>query len=106
MFNENKLDDMGKILTHYISLVPTVSADGQLLLPNGSIEDFDDSRFHSILFGGDQLTVARIRGVQALRDTQDKKVDRFEGLVPVIEDWHSRMTFMKVNLNNNSKIRD
>ena len=43
-----------------MSLVPTVSADGQLLLPNGSIEDFDDSQFHSILFGGDQLTVARI----------------------------------------------
>ena len=36
-----------------------------------------------------------------LRDTQDKKVDRFEGLVPVIEDWHSRMMFMKVNLISN-----
>ena len=83
-----------------------MSAAGQLLMPNRSIEDFDDSRFHSILFEGDQQTVARIRGVQALRDTQDKNVDRFEELVPVIEDWHSRMTFMKVNLIRNSKIRD
>lgn len=85
---------MGKILTHYMSLVQTVSAeDSQLLLPNGT---FDDTRFHSILFGGDQLTVARIRGAQSLRDTQDRKVDRLERVVPVIEDWHSRMTFMKV----------
>ena len=79
---------------------------GSVTLRFYCIEDFDDSQFHSNLFGGDQLTVARIRGVQALRDTQDKKVDRFEGLVPVIEDWHSRMTFMKVNLISNSKIRD
>ena len=98
LFNENKLDDMGKILKHYMSLVPTVSAEGRLLLPNGSEEEFDDSRFHSILFGGDQLTAARIRGAQALRDTQDKKVDRFEGLIAIIEDWHSRMTLLKVKI--------
>ncbi len=97
LFNENKLDDMGKILTYYMSLVPAVTDSGQLLLPDGSVEHFDDSQFHSILFGGDQLTVARIRGVQALRDTQDRKVDRFEGLIPVIEDWHTRMTLLKVS---------
>ncbi len=43
LFNENKLDDMGKILTHYMSLVPTVTDSGQLLLPDGSVEHFDDS---------------------------------------------------------------
>ena len=80
-----------------MTLIPTINVDGQLLLPNGSVEEFDDSRFHSILFGGDQLTVARIRGAQSIRATHAKKVDRFEGIVPVIEDWHSRMTFMKVS---------
>ena len=89
---------MGKILNHYMSLVPTVSAKGSLVLPNGSEEEFDDSRFHSILFGGDQLTAARIRGAQALRDTQDEKVDRFEGLTAIVEDWHARMTLLKVKL--------
>ena len=97
LHNENKLDEMGKILAHYMKLVPTVEAEGHLRLPNGSVIDFDDTRFSSILFGGDQLTVARIRGTQALRDTQARRVDRFEGVVPVVEDWHSRMTLMKVS---------
>ena len=97
LHNENKLDEMAKILTHYMKLVPTVEAEGHRKLPNGSVLDFDDTRFFSVLFGGDQLTVARIRGTQIHRDTHDKCVDRFEGVVPVVEDWHSRMTLMKVS---------
>ena len=91
---------MGTILAHYMTLVPTVQAEGHLTLSNGSVLDFDDTRFHQILFGGDQFTVARIRGTQALRDTHDKQVDRLNGLIPVIEDcnWHGRMTVMKVNI--------
>ena len=88
---------MAKILTHYMKLVPTVEEEGHRQLPNGSVLDFDDTRFFSILFGGDQLTVARIRGTQIHWDTHDKRVDRFEGVVPVVEDWHSRMTLMKVS---------
>lgn len=80
-----------------MTLVPTVEMEGHHKLPNGSEIDFDHSRFPPILFGGDQLTVARIRGVQALGDTHPKRVDRFEGLVPVLEDWHARMTVMMVN---------
>ena len=97
LFDENKLDEMGKILAHYMKLVPTVEATGHLQLSNGSILDFDDTRFYSILFGGDQLTVAGIRGTQALRDTQDKAVDRLEGVTAVVEEWHVRMTLMKVS---------
>lgn len=96
MFNENKLDEMSHILDHYMTLVPTVEMEGHHKLSNGSVLDFDDSRFFSVLLGGDQLTVARIRGVQALRDTHVKCVERFEGLLPVVEDWHARMTIMKV----------
>lgn len=97
MFNENKLDEMSHILDHYMTLVPTVEIEGHHKLPNGSEIDFDDTRFFSIIFGGDQLTVARMRGVQALRDTHSKRADRFEGLIPVVEDWHARMTVMKVS---------
>lgn len=97
LHNENKLDEMGKILAHYMKLVPTVEVEGRLQLPNGSVINFDDTRFFSTLFGGDQLTVARIRGTQVLRDTQDKCVDRFDGVIPVVEDWHLRMTLMKVS---------
>ena len=83
---------MGKILAPYMKLVPTVEAEGHLQLPNGSVIAFDDTRFFSILFGGDQLTIARNRGTQVLRDTQERRCDRFEGVLPVVEDWHSRMT--------------
>ena len=74
-----------------------MEAEGHQQLPNGSVIDFDDTQFFSILFGGDQLTASQIRGTQALRDTQSKRVDRFEGILPVVEDWHSRMTLMKVH---------
>ena len=84
--NENELDEMAKILSHYMKLVPTVEAKGHLELPNGNVISFDDTRFFCILFGGDQVTVAR-----------DKRIDRLEGLIPVVEDWHSRMALMKVS---------
>ena len=96
LLNENKLDDMANVLSHYIKLVPKVEAKGQIQLPNGSLVEVDTTQFFPILFGGDQLTIARIRGTQMLRDTQDNRCDRFEGILPVVEDWHSRMTLMKV----------
>lgn len=53
--NENELDEMGTIMAHYMELVPGVEATGQLLLSNGGVEEFDNTQYHSILFGGDQL---------------------------------------------------
>ena len=69
----------------------------QILLPNGSEIEIDNTQFHPILFGGDQLTVARIRGTKVLRDTHDTPSERFEGIVPVVEDWHARMALLKVS---------
>lgn len=96
--DENKLEEMGQILSKYMELVPSLSAVGHYILPNSSLLDFDDTRFFSILFGGDQLTVARIRGTQALRDTHDQAVDRLEDAIPVVEYWHARMTVLKVHI--------
>ena len=87
---------MGKILDYYMKLVPTLKAEQCVSLPNGSVVNTDNTQFFSILFGGDQLTVARMRGTQALRDTHDTAVDRCEGITPVIEDWHARMALLKV----------
>ena len=87
---------MGKIIEHYMTFVPTLPGEGHYKLPNGSSMRFDATTFFPILFGGDQLTVARMRGTQSLRDTQDKPFDRLEGVHPVVEDWHTRMTFLKV----------
>ncbi len=89
LFNENKLDEMSHILEAYMDLVPTHPAEGKHVLPNGSSLAFDNTRFHKILLGGDQLTVARVRGTQALRVSEEKAVDRLEGVIPVVEDWHT-----------------
>ena len=60
--------------------------------------DFDDTSFFTVLPGGDQLTVACARDAQAMRASHDRPSDRLEGSIPVVEDWHSRMTLMRVIL--------
>ena len=58
--------------------------------------EFDNTQFSKILLGGDQLTAARARGTQAIRRTESTPANRLQGLIPVIEDWHVRMSLMKV----------
>ena len=98
LHNENKLDEMSLILDHYMKLVPSLPFEGYITHPRGGVLEFDDTRFFPILFGGDQLTVARVRGTQALRDTTDNCVDRLEGVAAVVEDWHARMALVRVSL--------
>ena len=54
--------------------------------------------FHRTLFGGDQLTVCRSCSAQSARCNDDISEERFDGLIPVIEDWHARMTLMRVRV--------
>ena len=49
--------------------------------------------FHKILFGGDQLSVARARGAQMERKNEDRPTRQLRGLVPVVEDWHGKQCF-------------
>ena len=56
------------------------------------VEEF----FQGILFGGDQLTVCRSRGAQAAWCSDDIAVERLDGITPVTEDWHARLTLMRV----------
>lgn len=97
LHNENKLDEMSKIMDHYMKYVPTIETKINLDLPNGDSMVLDDTRFSSILFGGDQVTAVRMRSTQALRDSHDNAIDRLEGLLPIVEDWHTRLTLMKVH---------
>ncbi len=87
----------------HMSLVPAVEEEQETTLADGKTIKFDNSHFFPILFGGDQMTVARIRVVQLLRDTEVKRADRFEGIIPVVEDWHTRMIIMNVGNANITK---
>ena len=48
-----------------------------------------------IFLGGDQLTVARVRGSQGALLNSDSGIERVEVFIPVIEDWHTKMCYMK-----------
>ena len=54
------------------------------------------AHMHPILFGGDQLTAARAR---AAKDAKVNSIDpslKFDGLIPVAEDWHIRLNLLGV----------
>ena len=52
---------------------------------------------HPVLFGGDQLTVERNRNIQNVLSTSDTASARFQGIIPVAEDWHAKMCLYKVH---------
>ena len=87
---------MAQIVDQYMKLVPSKAATGEYVLPNRSVIEYDNTKFFKILFGGDYLTAVRMRGAQSLRATEERAVDRLDGVIPVVEDWHTRMTLVKV----------
>lgn len=56
----------------------------------------DDLDYATILLGGDQLTVARARGSQLIRSNSGTNKDSLVGLLPVVEDWHTKLCLMQV----------
>lgn len=94
--DENKTDEMCHILDSAHKYVPAISEDRSLILPSGKVSKYTKP-IRGRLFGGDQLTVARARGAIDIRFTDDSEKDNLHGLIPVVEDWHTRMTFLKVS---------
>ena len=85
---------------NYIYMYPRPPAPRAMILSaeDGGTRTVDvtTSHFSHILLGGDQLTVARVRGSQGALLNSDSGIERVEGFVPVIEDWHTKMCYMKV----------
>lgn len=98
LYNENKVDHMCKIMETHHQYVPKVNKVKKVPLPDGELEEIQTISTWDTLFGGDQLTVARARGAIAIRCGHDDPEEQLTGLKPVVEDWHSRMTLMKVSL--------
>ena len=97
LLNENKTDEMCLIMKNLHKDVPKKTYKITYHLN----EDFDctEECYHRILFGGDQLTVCRARGAKFARANDDLSDERFDGLIPVTEDWHARMTLLRVSAN-------
>ena len=94
--NENKIDEMAEIMEHLQQYVPSKRTTESFVMPGSEEISLQIDHFGHILFGGDQLTVARARGAQRIMSNSHNGFDRLEGLVPVVEDWHAKVTFMKV----------
>ena len=63
---------------------------------NGEVVKIVADEFHYVLFGGDQLTAERATGAKQSINNENRGYDRFEWLVPVIEDWHAKVCFLKM----------
>lgn len=94
--NENKLDEMTMIMDHIQQYMPSRSIHTSRTLPNSETFNEDKQYLHRILFGGDQLTVARTRGGIAIRQDHNFAEQKLDGLLPTIEDWHAKQCFLKV----------
>ena len=78
---------MIKILTHIHQYVPVVEYETEVDIPNSNTKQSVRSVVaHPILFGGDQLTAAHVRGAQDAKCNSASADKRFDGIVPVIED--------------------
>ena len=87
-------------MSHLQQYVPTNTTEDEIHNPltNESFKVFLD-HFHYLLIGGDQLTVERAIGAKKERSNEKRGVDRLEGLLPVIEDWHAKVASLKVKSN-------
>ena len=95
--NENVLDEMVSIMEDLHTYVPTIHKRVEITTPGETEPDtIDDFKFHPVLFGGDQLTAARIRGCQRIRQNSVDKKGQLQGLVPCIEDWHAKVCLLEV----------
>ena len=82
--NETNHDDMIAIIRHLQQYVPHCLSD-------------KEDMFHQILLGGDQLSTAMVRRVQAQRRNSTSPFEALNGVIPVCEDWHTKLCLLTVN---------
>ena len=97
MLNENKGDEMIEILKHLHQYVPEVETEENVYI--SSEQTYVKKcvvHQHKLLFGGDQLTVARIRGAQTAMCNATDSHMKLEGFIPTIQDWHTQVVLVEV----------
>jgi len=92
MLNKNKGDEMIKILQHLQRYIPVK----EIPATASQQESASNVLQHKLLLGGDQLTVARVRGAQTAMCNGLNAVKRLEGFVPIIQDWHAKVVLLEV----------
>ena len=97
--DETKYEDMVVIMQQLQEYVPSSTSCTKQVLPDsdGKTVDVIEDKFHTVLFGGVQLTVARGRGTRRIRTNSDRAKDGLKGLEPVCEDWHTKLCLLHVS---------
>ena len=97
MLNENKGDKMIEILQHLHQYVPEGEIEEEVYISSQQrcVKKYT-VRQHQLLFGGDQLTVARTRGAQAAMCNATNPRMNLEGYIPTIQEWHTQVVLIKV----------
>lgn len=86
------------ILTELQKYVPVQTNTKVCTHPRSGCEvQYEENIFHHILFGGDQLTLERIRTAQNTRANSNRQLDKFMGFLPVVEDWHAQVMLLTVS---------
>jgi hypothetical protein len=97
--NENKTDEMVDIMKHvHSNYIPFQEHAEDKTISTGETVTVTKAKHHQILFGGDQLTAARMRSAQKARMNKDYPSDGLCGIVPVSEDWHIKANFLGVGM--------
>ena len=96
--SENKGDEMVQIMSNLHEYVPKVEYTEDCFISSiGETVQVPGAFLHPILIGGDQLTAARGRGAKKAKVNEDSPTSRLEGLIPVAEDWHTKVTLLQVS---------
>ena len=95
--NENVNEEMVDIMDHLHQYVPVHRSTDRITVPSSDEEiEVVTDQLNSVIFGGDQLTVARARGAQKIQMNTKTSTERLLKLVPAIEDWHSKVCLLGV----------
>lgn len=86
------------ILEHLHQYVPTSEVEETIEIEGQPERKVIIDHFHYLLFGGDLLTEMRAGTARNIRNNSERGRDRLEGLLPVIEDWHTKVCLLEVRL--------
>ena len=98
--NENKGGEMIEIMKHHHEeYVPFVAKETPIFIETlQEAVTFKATEMHSILFGGEQLTAAQARSAKRNIANGDSDSVKLLGLIPVAEDWHTKMSLLSVSI--------
>ena len=63
----------------------------------GKVVPLTKTRFHQVLLGGNQLTVARAHSAIRSVGNSDSSSQKLSDVLPVVENWHAKLTLLSVS---------